>query len=87
MCGICGISYSDNQTPQKNILEAMTKAIAHRGPDSDGFHIESGVGLGMRRLAIIDVEAVINPSPTRMNPCGSSSMASPITSPNFIQTL
>ena len=34
----------------------MTNAIIHRGPDSDGFHIESGVGLGVRRLAIIDVQ-------------------------------
>ena len=56
MCGICGISYSDHQIPEKNILEAMTKAILHRGPDSDGFHSESGIGLGVRRLAIIDVQ-------------------------------
>jgi len=33
----------------------MNAAIVHRGPDSDGFHVESGVGLAMRRLAIIDV--------------------------------
>jgi len=56
MCGICGISYSDHQIPEKNLLEAMTKAILHRGPDSDGFHSESGIGLGVRRLAIIDVQ-------------------------------
>jgi len=34
----------------------MTNAIIHRGPDSDGFHLEPGIGLGVRRLAIIDVE-------------------------------
>jgi asparagine synthase (glutamine-hydrolysing) len=56
MCGICGISYSDNQVPQKSVLDAMTQAVVHRGPDSDGFHMESGVGLGVRRLAIIDVK-------------------------------
>jgi len=33
----------------------MNAAIAHRGPDSDGFHVDAGVGLAMRRLAIIDV--------------------------------
>ena len=56
MCGICGISPSDQRTPEKHLLEEMTKAIRHRGPDSDGFHTEPGIGLGMRRLAIIDVE-------------------------------
>jgi asparagine synthase (glutamine-hydrolysing) len=56
MCGICGFSYSDHQIPEKRTVEAMTRAIVHRGPDSDGFHVESGVGLGMRRLAIIDVK-------------------------------
>jgi asparagine synthase (glutamine-hydrolysing) len=56
MCGICGLSYSDYQTPEQTTLEVMTRAIAHRGPDSDGFHVEAGVGLGVRRLAIIDVK-------------------------------
>ena len=41
----------------------MTQAIIHRGPDSDGFHMESGVGLGVRRLAIIDVEGGDQPIP------------------------
>jgi asparagine synthase (glutamine-hydrolysing) len=36
-------------------VRAMCDAIAHRGPDSDGYHIEDGVALGMRRLSIIDV--------------------------------
>lgn len=55
MCGICGLSPSDNQTPSRALLEKMNAAIAHRGPDSDGFHTDAGVGLAMRRLAIIDV--------------------------------
>src|SRR5258706_1885649 len=55
MCGICGLSYSTNQKPERVLLEKMNAAIAHRGPDSDGFHVDSGVGLAMRRLAIIDV--------------------------------
>jgi asparagine synthase (glutamine-hydrolysing) len=63
MCGICGISHSDDQIPEKTTLETMTKAILHRGPDSDGFHVEAGVGLGMRRLAIIDVEGGDQPIP------------------------
>ncbi|HJQ14702.1 MAG TPA: asparagine synthase (glutamine-hydrolyzing), partial [Anaerolineales bacterium] len=63
MCGICGISYSDHQTPGQAAVEAMTKAIVHRGPDSDGFHTEPGVGLGVRRLAIIDVKGGDQPIP------------------------
>ena len=63
MCGICGISYSDDQTPQQTAVEAMTKAIVHRGPDSDGFHLEPGIGLGVRRLAIIDVKGGDQPIP------------------------
>jgi asparagine synthase (glutamine-hydrolysing) len=55
MCGICGLSPSDNRIPEQHLLKTMTQAIVHRGPDSDGFHTEPGIGLGMRRLAIIDV--------------------------------
>ncbi len=63
MCGICGISYSDNQTPEKSLLQKMTQAIVHRGPDSDGFYTSAGIGLGMRRLAIIDVAGGDQPIP------------------------
>ncbi|MFZ5904397.1 MAG: asparagine synthase (glutamine-hydrolyzing) [Chloroflexota bacterium] len=55
MCGICGLSHSDHRKPERALLEKMNAAIAHRGPDSDGFHTDAGVGLAMRRLAIIDV--------------------------------
>jgi asparagine synthase (glutamine-hydrolysing) len=55
MCGICGISHSDQRKPEQALLEKMNAAIAHRGPDSDGFHLDAGVGLAVRRLAIIDV--------------------------------
>ena len=63
MCGICGISYPDNRIPERSALEKMTQAIIHRGPDSDGFHIDAGIGLGMRRLAIIDVAGGDQPIP------------------------
>lgn len=55
MCGICGFSHSDNQIASRVLLEKMNAAIIHRGPDSDGFHVDAGIGLAMRRLAIIDV--------------------------------
>ncbi len=55
MCGICGLSHSTNQKPSRALLEKMNTAIAHRGPDSDGFYTDAGIGLAMRRLAVIDV--------------------------------
>ena len=56
MCGICGLSYSDNRPGDRDVLQKMNAAIMHRGPDSDGFHVAEGIGLAMRRLAIIDVK-------------------------------
>ncbi|MBI5352961.1 MAG: asparagine synthase (glutamine-hydrolyzing) [Chloroflexi bacterium] len=55
MCGICGLSHSTDQKPERALLEKMNASIAHRGPDSDGFYVSTGIGLAMRRLAIIDV--------------------------------
>src|SRR5438309_1532565 len=56
MCGITGYFDLAGSDPIECArLHAMNDAIAHRGPDGDGFHLEPGVGLAMRRLAIIDV--------------------------------
>jgi asparagine synthase (glutamine-hydrolysing) len=55
MCGIAGILYRDRQTPvNPDLLQAMTDMVRHRGPDGEGLHIVPGLGLGHRRLAIID---------------------------------
>ncbi|MFZ5516435.1 MAG: asparagine synthase (glutamine-hydrolyzing) [Candidatus Zhuqueibacterota bacterium] len=56
MCGICGIvnSAKDNQV-DPGLLKRMTDAIIHRGPDEDGHYVKNNVGLGMRRLSIIDL--------------------------------
>ena len=56
MCGICGIAYSDQRPGDPELLRAMSDAIRHRGPDSEGSLIDPGVGLAMRRLSIIDVK-------------------------------
>jgi asparagine synthase (glutamine-hydrolysing) len=57
MCGIAGILYADPERPvDRAVLAAMADAIAHRGPDAEGFLVEPGVGLAHRRLAIIDLE-------------------------------
>ena len=55
MCGLAGL-YNPNGGPvDRPLLVRMTTALAHRGPDGDGFHVEDGIGLGHRRLSIIDV--------------------------------
>jgi asparagine synthase (glutamine-hydrolysing) len=57
MCGICGVFFSDrSQRVNRELVTAMNRQIAHRGPDDDGFFVEENVGLAMRRLSIIDVQ-------------------------------
>jgi asparagine synthase (glutamine-hydrolysing) len=53
MCGIAGI-HAPNGDADPQLVRAMTRALAHRGPDGDGFHAAPEIALGMRRLAIID---------------------------------
>ena len=55
MCGIAGI-YNFGQRPvDRLLLQRMTDLLAHRGPDDSGLHIDEGVGLGHRRLSILDL--------------------------------
>ncbi|MBF8731402.1 asparagine synthase (glutamine-hydrolyzing) [Pseudomonas guariconensis] len=55
MCGISGLIHLNNNPVSPVVLQRMTDAIAHRGPDGEGHWIEGNVGLGHRRLAIIDL--------------------------------
>jgi asparagine synthase (glutamine-hydrolysing) len=56
MCGIAGRFNYDPQRPvERQVLEAMTDAVAHRGPDAAGYFLAPGIGLGHRRLSIIDL--------------------------------
>ncbi len=58
MCGLAGLFTLDAARDiDEPLLRRMTAALAHRGPDGDGFLIEPGIGLGHRRLAIIDPNA------------------------------
>lgn len=58
MCGLAGLfSLDAARDIDEGLLRRMTAALAHRGPDGDGFLVEPGVGLGHRRLAIIDPNA------------------------------
>src|SRR3990172_7765259 len=66
MCGIAGIFNLNGEPVSPVQLRAMTDALAHRGPDGEGFYTDSFVGLGHRRLAIID-----------LSPAGHQPMATP----------
>ncbi len=55
MCGIVGIINLDGAPISAATVQAMTDAIAHRGPDGEGIYIDGCVALGHRRLAIIDL--------------------------------
>jgi len=57
MCGIVGLVRNDGKPVDRDLLARMNDAIRHRGPDDDGFYLKGPVGLGMRRLAIIDLKS------------------------------
>jgi len=56
MCGICGIYDLNSLSVDKNTLKQMCSVITHRGPDDIGLFLDDNIGLGMRRLRIIDIE-------------------------------
>jgi len=61
MCGIAGIiSFSKNNINLPATIRRMTDAMAHRGPDSDGFYVNDTIALGHRRLSIIDLSTAAN---------------------------
>jgi len=56
MCGICGQYNFKNEAPVHQAdIESMTRSIAHRGPDDEGYFIAGPLGFGFRRLSIIDL--------------------------------
>ncbi len=56
MCGISGIfSFDSSSVIEPELLKSMNNVQAHRGPNDQGYHINSGVGLGHRRLSVIDL--------------------------------
>ena len=66
MCGITGWASLDTSTPPPDgaraLLHSMCERMTHRGPDSEGLMVKTGVGLGMRRLAIIDLQTGEQPA-------------------------
>lgn len=62
MCGVCGFAYRDRErVPEPDVLDAMLRAIEHRGPDASGVRLAPGVALGHRRLSVIDLVGGVQP--------------------------
>lgn len=58
MCGIAGIfNYANGAPADSAVLQSMVDSLAHRGPDDSGIHVDGSVGLGHRRLSIIDTSS------------------------------
>jgi asparagine synthase (glutamine-hydrolysing) len=55
MCGICGKLIFKNVEPSRELISTMCKTIVHRGPDDEGIYTAPHIGLGQRRLSIIDL--------------------------------
>ena len=56
MCGICGqLNFARNEPVDPEIVRRMADSIAHRGPDDEGYFFSGPIGLGFRRLSIIDL--------------------------------
>ena len=55
MCGIAGIARASGAPVERDTLERMCAAQAHRGPDFRGLHLDEGIGLGIQRLRVIDL--------------------------------
>lgn len=65
MCALVGLFHPENMGhPDPNLVRRMADALKHRGPDGEGFHIEGGLALGHRRLAIIDLAGGHQPMAT-----------------------
>ena len=70
MCGIFGILNTDpSRVVSEKLLGSMGKALRHRGPDDDGVFVHKNVGIGMRRLSIIDVAGGAQPQRSEDGRC------------------
>src|SRR5262249_51193092 len=56
MCGIAGIMSLSDEVVRSEEIRSMCDTMIHRGPDDEGFYVGPGIGLGMRRLSIIDLK-------------------------------
>ena len=61
MCGICGIIDFSGNTVKRESIQTMLGAITHRGPDDEGIYVEDSIGMGIRRLSIVDLKTGAQP--------------------------
>ncbi len=61
MCGFCGVLSLDGAPVQSQSIAAMSATLRHRGPDGEGHYVDRSIGLGHRRLAIVDVSGGAQP--------------------------
>ena len=61
MCGIAGFTGRQAPAQKETIIRQMADAIAHRGPDGEGFYVDDQAALGHRRLSIIDLAGGAQP--------------------------
>ena len=61
MCGIAAMLHRDGEGASREVLARMAEALAHRGPDGEGYYVEGPVGLAHRRLAIVDLATGAQP--------------------------
>jgi asparagine synthase (glutamine-hydrolysing) len=62
MCGVCGVyHYGGGEPADEAVIREMTASLVHRGPDDEGYHFDGALGLGVRRLSIIDLEGGVQP--------------------------
>jgi asparagine synthase (glutamine-hydrolysing) len=61
MCGICGVFNFHREPVDGGLIDRMSSIIRHRGPDGAGSYVSGEIGLGHRRLSIIDLGGELNP--------------------------
>ena len=69
MCGIAGYVSAEKEADRTPLLRRLATALHHRGPDDEGFCVEPGVGLAMRRLSIVDLVSSRQPISNEDGPC------------------
>ena len=67
MCGIFSIVNFNGEDVSEELLGVMSEKMLHRGPDDDGILINGNIGIGMRRLSIIDIEGGQQPISNETN--------------------